>query len=450
MFTICKRGEPAKRRPRQHATTSIFPRILERFEATQGFFAAEKSRCHQTDSGGVPRIMIACAARLIPILAMMSAFGPVATDMYLPGFAQMADSFQTTSSRIESTLSAFFLGLALGQSLYGPVIDRFGRRLPLLGGIALFALATVGSVLTQDIDVFIGLRFLQGIGGCAGIVIGRAIVNDLFTPRESARVLSLMMILITVAPIVAPVIGSLILAFAHWRVIFLLVLLFALACFWMVWQHVPETLTPERQQPLNLKNVWRAYSTLVCQWSFIQPALVGGLSMSSLFAFITGSPFVLMDVFGVSEQQYAWLFGLVSAGLIIGSQLNRMCLRRWSSAQVLGVALGVGLLASLLLLTVAGSSHLWLFLVPLWIALATLGLISANAAALAMSRSGPYTGSGSALFGTLQFGIAFVVSSLLASAQSGSAWPLAIAIAACSLLASSLWFGGRRRVEPVP
>jgi len=387
--------------------------------------------------------MIVSTSRLIPVLAMLSAFGPVATDMYLPGFTQMADSFQTTGSRVESTLSSFFLGLALGQSLYGPLIDRFGRRVPLLGGIALFLLATVGILLTQDIDAFIGLRFLQGIGGCAGIVIGRAIVNDLFTPTESARVLSLMMMMISVAPIIAPVVGSLILAFAHWRVIFVLVLLFGLLCLWMVWRHVPETLTPDKQQPLELKNVWRAYRTLVCKRDFILPALVGGLSMSSLFAFITGSPFVFMDVFDTSEQQYAWLFGLVSCGLIVGAQLNRMCLRRWSSTQVLGVALVIGLLASLTLLALAGSASLWLFFIPLWIALATLGLITTNTAALAMSRSSVWPGSGSALIGTLQFGIAFLVSSLLAAAQSGSAWPLTLTIAACSLLASSLWFGGK-------
>jgi len=380
------------------------------------------------------------AARLIPVLAMMSAFGPVATDMYLPGFAQMAASFSTTSSHIESTLSAFFLGLALGQSLYGPFIDRFGRRGPLLGGIALFIVATVGTLLTDDIEVFIAMRFLQGIGGCAGMVIGRAIVNDLFPPRETARVLSLMMIMITTAPIVAPVLGSLILAVAHWRVIFLLVLGFALLCMGMVWRYVPETLTPEKQQPLNLKSVWRAYSTLLCQGSFLRPALVGGLSMASLFAFITGSPFVFMGVFGVSEQQYAWIFGLVSCGLIIGSQLNRMCLRRWSSAQVLGVGLGVALVASLMLTAVAGSHQLALFLAPLWLAAATLGLISANAAALAMSRTGAYPGSGSALMGTMQFGLGFLVSSLIATAQGGTAWPLALAVVTCSLLASALWF----------
>jgi len=189
------------------------------------------------------------------------------------------------------------------------------------------------------------------------MTISRAIVNDLFPPRESARVLSLLMIMITVTPIIAPVLGSLILALAHWRVIFLLVLLFALVCIWMVWHHVPETLDKSKQQPLSLASVWRAYSTLMRQWQFIRPALVGGLSMASLFAFITASPFVFMGVFGASEQQYAWIFGLVSAGLIVGSQLNRMCLRRWSSAQVLGVALAAGLATSLLLLALLAAGR---------------------------------------------------------------------------------------------
>lgn len=384
--------------------------------------------------------------RLIIILAMLSAFAPLATDMYLPAFGQMSSYFQTNSSRIESTLSAFFLGMALGQALYGPFIDRFGRRLPLLFGITLFGLATLGGILTTDIDTFIGMRLLQALGGCAGMVIARAIITDIFSPQEGARVLSLMMIMMMLAPIAAPVLGSLILNFAGWHAIFVLVLLFALCVGWLVWRYVPETLKPERQQPLNIRSVLHAYASLCSRRAFILPAVVGGLAMASMFAFITGSPFVLMNLFGVSEQQYGWLFGMNACGIGLSAQLNRMSLRRWKPRQILGVALCVNLGAGLALLAVAGTSHLTLFLIPLWFALAALGFVGANAAAVAMSATGKNPGSGSALLGTMQFGCAFLVSSVVAAAQSDTPYPMAIAFVLCGLLATSLWFiGGRKQ-----
>lgn len=383
--------------------------------------------------------------RLIIILAMLSAFGPLATDMYLPGFTQMAESFNTASSRIESTLSAFFLGLAVGQALYGPFIDRFGRRKPLLFGIGLFALATLGGLLTHDIDHFIGLRLLQALGGCAGMVIGRAIVNDLFPPGESARVLSLMMIMMTIAPIVAPVIGSVILAFAGWRAIFGFVLAFSLLCGFLVWRYVPETLPENKRHPLNLSHILRTYAMLLRQRAFIMPALAGGAGIACMFAFITGSPFIFMGLFGVNEQQYGWLFGMNAFGLVVGAQINRMCLKRWPAPRVLSVGLAVNLCASLALLAIAGTSHLALFLVPLWFAVASLGMIGANAAAIAMSASGKVAGSGSALIGTLQFSGAFLVSSLVASNQNGTAYPMAIAFVCCGILSNLLWRLGATR-----
>ena len=382
--------------------------------------------------------------RLIIILAMLTAFGPLATDMYLPAFGQLSQYFSTSSSRIESTLSAFFLGLALGQALYGPFIDRFGRRIPLLFGIVLFCLATLGAILTRDIDTFIGMRLLQALGGCAGMVIARAIINDLFSQQESARALSLMMIMMMVAPIAAPVLGSVILVVAGWHAIFGLVLVFALCVGWLVWRYVPETLAPEKKQPLNLRSVLGVYAKLCGQRAFILPAVVGGIALACMFSFITGSPFVFMSLFGVSEHQYGWLFGLNACGIGIGAQLNRMCLRRWSPRQVLTGGLYANVAAGLTLAAVADTTSLAVFLVPLWFALASLGFIGANAAAVAMRASGKHPGSGSALIGTMQFGFAFLVSSLVAASQNGTAYPMAIGIALCGLLSNILWFVGRK------
>lgn len=384
--------------------------------------------------------------RIVVILAMLTAFAPFATDMYLPGFGQMATSFGTDHGRIESTLSAFFLGLAIGQALYGPLIDRFGRRTPLLVGVGLFALATIGCLLVRDIGLFTGLRVLQAVGGCAGMIIGRAIVNDLFEPKESARVLSLMLMLMTLAPMVAPLLGGWILLWAGWQAIFLFMLAFALLCGILVWFYLPETLAAERRTTLRFKPILRAYAQLCGHRAFIVPTLVGGLAQASMFAFITGSPFVFIDLFGVPEQQYGWLFGLIALGLIVGAQANRIGVRRWPVQTLLGIGLLINLTASVALAASVQSHSLILLMVPLWFSIASLGLIGGNAAAIAMAASGRHPGSGSALVGVLQFGCAFIVSSVVAGMQNGTAYPMALAIAAVGALASLLWFAGRRSV----
>lgn len=393
---------------------------------------------HSPSATGVP------IGRLIPILAMLSAFAPFATDMYLPAFGQMAQTFHTDNGHIESTLSAFFLGLALGQALYGPLIDRFGRRTPLLIGVALFVAATIGCLLTRDIRVFTGFRVLQAIGGCAGMIIGRAVVNDLFGPTESARVLSLLLMLMTLAPIVAPLSGGWILALVGWQAIFIFMLVFALLCGVLVWFNVPETLPAGRRTPLKLSQILRTYGALCRRPGFIAPAVVGGLAQACMFAFITGSPFVFMGLFGVGEQQYGWLFGLNAVGIITAAQANRMGLRRWPVQKLLGAALCLNLAAGLALVASAHTSHLAVLMVPLWFAIASLGFIGGNAAAVAMAATGEHAGSGSAIIGTLQFGCAFLVSSLVAAAQNGTAYPMALAIAVAGFLATALWFGSAR------
>ncbi len=375
---------------------------------------------------------------------MLTAFAPFATDMYLPGFGQMALAFHTDNGRIESTLSAFFLGLALGQALYGPLIDRFGRRVPLLIGVGLFIATTIGCLLTRDISVFTALRVVQAIGGCAGMVIGRAIVSDLFDSSESARVLSLLLMLVTLAPIVAPLLGGWILIIAGWQAIFVFMLVFALICGVLVWFHVPETLPSSRRTPLRLSQVMRTYGELCRRPAFIVPTLVGGLAQACMFAFITGSPFVFMGLFDVGEQQYGWLFGLNALGVVACAQANRIGLRRWPVQKLLGAALCLNLVAGLALVASAQTSHLVVLMVPLWVAIASLGFIGGNAAAVAMDASGEHAGSGSALIGTLQFGCAFLVSSLVAAAQNGTAYPMALAIAAAGLLATVLWFATAR------
>lgn len=387
-----------------------------------------------------PTKALSSTGRIIAILGMLAAFAPLATDMYLPGFPQMAAHFAVPEGGIEITLSIFFLGLAIGQAIYGPVIDRFGRRGPLLIGIGLYITSTVLCLLIADINVFIVLRFLQAVGGCTGMIIGRAIVTDLFDERDSARAFSSLLLVMTLAPILAPILGGFILTHAGWKAIFLFMLAFGLVCAVLVWVFVPETLAGEdrrKESPVAIARIWLA---LITDRAFIVPALVGGLAQACMFAFITGSPAVFINLHSVSAQTYGFLFALIACALIVASQVNRSMLKWKSPEFLLGCALILNVVAGVAAMLTVATNSLPLLLITLWFAIGALGFIGADSAAVAMVASGPHAGSGSALIGVLQFGCAFTVSSLVAVSQNGTAYPMTVAIAACGLLASSIWF----------
>ncbi|WP_215762443.1 multidrug effflux MFS transporter [Acetobacter sp. P1H12_c] len=394
---------------------------------------------------------LSSTGRIIAILGILAAFAPLATDMYLPGFPQMAAYFAVPESGIEITLSIFFLGLAAGQAIYGPVIDRFGRRGPLLIGIGLYIASAMLCLLVADIKVFIALRFLQAVGGCAGMIIGRAIVTDLFDERDSARAFSSLLLVMTLAPILAPILGGFILTHAGWKAIFLFMLVFGLVCAALVWCFVPETLAQEdrrKESPIIIARTWLA---LITDPAFIVPALVGGLAQACMFAFITGSPTVFINIHGASAQTYGFLFALIACALIVASQINRIMLKWKSPEFLLGAALILNVVAGVMAVLTVATDSLPLLLITLWFAIGALGFIGADAAAIAMAASGRHAGSGSALIGVLQFGCAFTVSSLVAASQNGTAYPMTANIAACGVLATGIWFMTAKKVaQAVP
>lgn len=397
-------------------------------------------------SSRAAQVSPATARRIIPVLGMLSAFAPLATDMYLPAFHPMEAYFQVPPGGLESTLSVFFLGLAVGQAVYGPLIDRLGRRGPLLFGIGLYIAATVACLLTTEIGLFTALRFFQAMGGCAGMIIGRAIIRDLFDAREAARALSLMMVVMTLGPILSPIIGGFIVAHTDWRAVFYVMLGFGALCAVLVWLLVPETLPFEARQSEGIGGILRGWGELLSDRRFVVPALVGGLGQASLFAFITGSPFVFMTLNGVGAQAYGWLFALIAGALIVSANINRWALHRHGPDVLLGLALILNLVAGIGTVVAAFVGGLVVLLVPLWFAIGALGFVGANAAAVAMAASGRRSGSGSSLVGVIQFSFAFLVSSLVAATQNGTAYPMTLAIVSCGTLATLLWFGvGRGR-----
>ena len=375
--------------------------------------------------------------RITLLLGALTAFAPMSIDMYLPSLPTLSRVFATDIASVQLTLAAFFLGLALGQVFYGPLADRFGRKGPLYLGTGLYVLASAGCALAPDIHILIGLRFAQAVGGCAGMVVARAVVRDLFDAQESARTFSLMMLVMGVAPILAPLGGGYLLVWLGWRSIFWALALFGLLCFASVVLWLPETRPAGRAATLRVGAVLKRYAGLLLDRRFVGYALAGGFAQAGMFAYIAGSPSVFIDTYQVAAQHYGWLFGINAFGLIAASQLNRRLLTKRGAADVLArtsattAALGI----VLLIVAVTGVGGFVGILLPLFGYVASLGLIFPNAAALAMAPHGDRAASASALLGTVQFGAAALASVLVGQLHDGTARPMAGVIAGCGLLA---------------
>lgn len=363
--------------------------------------------------------------RIAMILSAMSVFGPFATDMYLSSFPDIAQSLSTTQSMVQLTLALFLIGLATGQLIYGPLADSYGRRRPLLVGVGVFFTASLLASLAPNIETLIALRFVQAAGGCAGMVIARAIIRDLYSVGESARVMSLVVMVQSLGPIIAPTTGGLLLLVAGWRSMFVVMTLLGAFCFVLVLRGLPETLPPERRIALSFGNMFQAFGRLLRKRAFIIPALSGSVAMSCMFAFIAGSPFVFMQIHGVSPQHYGFLFAITSLGLFGAAHINRLLLRRYKPAQIFRIVLYVNAGAALCVVLVASTTSLALLMLPLLVCVATVPMILANASAIAMGASGSDVGSASSIYGLMQFGLASITSSLIGVFHNGTAYPMA-------------------------
>jgi DHA1 family bicyclomycin/chloramphenicol resistance-like MFS transporter len=365
--------------------------------------------------------------RLTLVLGALAAFGPMSIDMYLPSLPALAGALQTDPASAQMTLAAFFVGMALGQILYGPLADRFGRKPPLYVGIALYLVASVGCALAPDIRMLIAARFVQALGACSGMVIARAVVRDLFDTQDAARMFSVLMLVMGVAPILAPLAGAQLLVLVGWRSIFWALAAFGILCLIASITWLPET-RPASRAVLTTAGALREYSAVLTHRDFLAYALGGGLAFAGMFAYIVGSPFVFIDLYGVPPQHYGWLFGGNALGLIAASQINRRLLHTWPAARVLQMAGVVHFAFAVLLfgLVMSGAGGgLPAIVVPLFAFIATLGFIFPNSAALAMAPQGARAGSAAALLGTLQFGLATVASALVGALGDGTARPMA-------------------------
>lgn len=389
--------------------------------------------------------------RLVLILGVLSAMGPLAIDAYLPSFPAIARDLAATASSVELTVAVYFIGLGLGQAVYGPLADRVGRRLPLLTGLALFVLASIACASAATIEQLIAARFAQALGGCAEMVVARAMVRDFFDERESMRVLSLLMLVMGLAPILAPLAGAQLLVHFGWRAVFWTLAGIGSLTLAAVLRLLPESLPHAARRTQTAGEILLTYGRLLGDRPFMAAVLAGSFILAGMFAYIAGSPFVFIELFRVPPEQFGLFFGFNAAGLITASQINGRLARRRDAHAILRVVLPITALASVVLLLDAASGFGGFagVLVPLFLCVASVGFVLPNTTALAMAPHGAMAGSASALVGAVQFLLGAAAGSLVSALSNGTAVPLGAVIAGCGIGACAVFLAATPRA-PVP
>lgn len=384
--------------------------------------------------------------RWLILMGLLSALGPLAIDMYLPAFPAIAQGLSTTPGHVERTLAGYLLGLAMAQLLYGPLADRYGRKKPLIAGVSIFIVASVGCAFTADIEHLTAWRVAQAFGGAAGIVIPRAVIRDNFDTRDASKALSILMLVMGVTPILAPILGGQVLAYANWRWIFGIMTLCGAVLLAGVVMTMKESLHPDRVIPLGIGIIGRNYLALLRSKQFICYALAGGFGSAGMFAYIAGSPRVFIEVLHVDPQHFGLLFGINAAALIVAAQVSARLLNRHTPQALLKhaqISLVFMTLAALIL-TLAGGITIVSLMLCLAGFMASQGFVNPNAAALALSEQGKRLGVASALMGTLQMLCGASAGMVVSVWQTHSTLPLTGTLALCACLS---WLFGRMAMK---
>ncbi|MBD0785464.1 Bcr/CflA family multidrug efflux MFS transporter [Vibrio sp. Y2-5] len=380
------------------------------------------------------------------VLGAIGALTPLAIDMYLPAMPAIAKDLGVSAGAVQITLTAYTAGFAIGQLLHGPLADSFGRRPVMLVGIALFAIASIVSATTNGIDALTYIRTAQGFAGAAAAVVIQAVVRDLYDREDFARAMSFVTLVITLAPLAAPMIGGHLAVWFGWRSIFWVLAIFAFVVIVMVLWKIPETLSAENRQPLHFRSTIRNYVQL-CRAGFAMGLIFSGaFSFAGMFAFLTAGSFVYIDLYGVSPSEFGYLFGLNIVAMIAMTSLNGRFVKKVGSHAMLRFGLFIQLMAGF------GLFLSWLMGWGLWgtvpfvvMFVGTISTIGSNSMALLLSRYPRMAGTASSLAGTLRFGTGSVVGAIVASMPSGVAWPMILVMSACSVLSATFyWTLGRK------
>ncbi len=373
--------------------------------------------------------------KLIIILGAVAAIGPLSIDMYLPGFSAIAKDLNTSISTVSISLTTYFVGISVGQIAYGPILDKYGRKRPLLIGFTIYLLAAIGCAMAPNIEVFIALRLLLALGGCVGMVASRAIIRDRFESNEIARAFSSLILVMGVAPIIAPTLGGEIISALNWRFIFWFLTGYSLLLLILIQVSLPESFEGNRGVSLRPRQVALNYWEVLKNRQFLVFGGAATIGLAGMFTYISGSPYVLMEILGFEEKQFGWLFGLNASGFIAASQINKALLKKRNSENVsrfvsfitLASTLSLGLHAAM------GFPSTFGFLASLFVFVASLGFINPNMQAVALQPFKDNAGVASALIGSIRMLGGAIASSLIGLLHNDTAYPMIFLMLGCAL-----------------
>jgi DHA1 family bicyclomycin/chloramphenicol resistance-like MFS transporter len=389
---------------------------------------------------------------LVLILGSLTALSPFSIDMYLPAFAQIADTMHTTVEQVGLSLSSYFIGLAAGQLLYGPLLDKYGRKKPLYIGLSVYILASFGCLASQSIDMLITLRFIQAVGGCAAGVASVAMVRDLFPINENAKVFALLMLVLGASPMLAPTVGGIVAKYLVWRIIFLILAIIATLIFAAVIFALPDKYEPNRKLSLKPLPIVLGFWDVLKVPQFYTYAFAGAVSFAGLFTYVSGAPVVFMKIYHLDAEAFGLIFAGLSIGFIGCSQLNTVLLKRFRSEQIVPVAFVIQFIAGALFLigAVAGVMGLPGIIVMVFFQLCCIGFISPNASALSIAPFAKNAGTASSLLGAVQLGLGSLATIGISSFHVVNIVPLASVMCGAGFLACAIYFIAGRKIKLAP
>lgn len=375
--------------------------------------------------------------RIILFLGILNALTPFTIDLYLPAFSDIAADLHTNVARVSLSVATYFIGYALGQLMYGPFLDRFGRKPPIYVGLALYIAATIGCMTAQSIETLLLFRFLSALGGSAASVAAVAMVRDYFEPSQGARVFSMLMLVLSVSPLFAPTIGGWMAAEFGWRSVFAFLTGLAIIDFFIVAFGLPTIHRGDKDMELHPVSLAKNFLEILKVREFRVYSIAGALSFAGLFVYLTGSPSIFIEGFGLTKQQYSYIFAFLAVAMIGGGQVNNFLMKKNSSARIFKIAISTQVLLSVSFLIAILTFKLGLFvtIISLFFILLSIGIAYPNAASLAMGSFSKNAGSASALLGFIQMGLGAVLASLVGLMDIGGTLPTAIVITFSSILA---------------
>jgi MFS transporter, DHA1 family, multidrug resistance protein len=384
-------------------------------------------------------------------LGLLSAMGAFSIDMYLPGFPDIARDLHTTVAHITLSITSFFIGISIGQMIYGPLLDKFGRKKPLYIGLIVYLLTSIACAFAPTADALIGIRFLQALGSCAGMVASRALVRDIFPVGENAKIFSLLMLVLALSPIIAPTLGGYISSAFGWQFIFYILAAIAAITLLLVYFKLPTGRMPDASLSLLPRPIIAGFLEVSKVPQFYTYAFAGAIASSGLYAYIAGSPFVFMELYHVTEKQYGWIFAIIAMGLITASQVNTLLLRKYSSEQIIRATLFCQCLAGIALVLGSYFHFLGLYstIFLIWVFLSTQGFAFPNSSALSLAPFTKNAGTASALMGAIQLGIGAVSTALVSIFNNGTAMPMAVVMCCCAVSSFVVLLIGRSVIAKV-